>query len=157
TKTPTYHPAVRTHRGLPILIFLSSLFVLATAVVLLMLRKKQPASDPLKTQSQPPSTRAIPPDITRPQTLTELTKNIQPLKPGTCSDFGAYTVVGILGRGGMGVTYLSKRKRDGLPVAIKVPHEHLLDNQEFVQRFLREGALGSTLHHPNIIRIYESD
>ncbi|HSP07724.1 MAG TPA: serine/threonine-protein kinase, partial [Acidobacteriota bacterium] len=53
--------------------------------------------------------------------------------------------------------YLALRKRDGQAVAIKMPHDHLLDNEEFAQRFLREGALGSTLHHPNIIRIYEAD
>lgn len=87
----------------------------------------------------------------------EVKEQAIPLKQGMSSDFGAYALEGILGRGGMGTTYLARRKRDGLPVAIKVPHEHLLDNEEFALRFLREGALGSTLHHPNIIRIYEAE
>lgn len=89
--------------------------------------------------------------------FTELKKQAQPLKEGMSSEFGPYVLEGLLGRGGMGTTYLARRKRDGLPVAVKVPHDHLLDNEEFAQRFLREGSLGSTLHHPNIIRIYEAE
>jgi hypothetical protein len=72
------------------------------------------------------------------------------------SDLGAYRLEGMLGRGGMGTTYLGARKTDGLPVAIKIPHDHLLDSEEFTQRFIREASLGSTLHHPNIIRILET-
>jgi hypothetical protein len=87
----------------------------------------------------------------------EVKKQSIPLKEGAAADFGAYTLEGMLGRGGMGTTYLARRKRDSLPVAIKVPHDHLLDQPEFAQRFLREGALGSTLHHPNIIRVYEAE
>jgi len=43
-----------------------------------------------------------------------------------------------------------------LRVALKVPHDHLIEDAEGVARFLREGELGSTLHHPNIVRIYEA-
>ncbi len=70
---------------------------------------------------------------------------------------GGYEIVSVLGRGAMGTTFLANRTRDGLPVALKLPHEHLLDNPEFVGRFLREGSLGSTLHHPNIIRVLEAN
>ena len=56
----------------------------------------------------------------------------------------------------MGTTYAARRLRDGFPVALKVPHEHILEEPEFVERFLREGALGAMLHHPNIVRIYEA-
>jgi serine/threonine-protein kinase len=56
----------------------------------------------------------------------------------------------------MGTTYLARRTRDGFPVALKVPHEHILDQPDFAERFLREGGLGAMLHHPNIVRIYEA-
>lgn len=78
------------------------------------------------------------------------------LPEGMPNELGGYELIGMLGRGGMGTTYLAKRKRDGIALAVKVPHDHLLDNAEFIQRFLREGALGTTLHHPHIIRILEA-
>lgn len=80
----------------------------------------------------------------------------RPLREGTDTRFGAYALEGILGRGGMGTTYVARRLRDGFQVALKVPHEHLLEEPEFVERFLREGALGALLRHPNIVRVYEA-
>ncbi|MCI0416783.1 protein kinase, partial [bacterium] len=78
------------------------------------------------------------------------------LPKGTPDFLGGFQLMGVLGHGGMGTTFLAKRTRDGLPVALKMPHDHLLDDPQFVQRFVREGSLGSTLHHPNIIRILEA-
>lgn len=79
-------------------------------------------------------------------------------QPGPATDipFGEYVLEGILGQGGMGTTYRARRERDGLSMVVKVPHDHLLAKPEFVQRFVREGQLGATLHHPNIIRLFEA-
>lgn len=70
--------------------------------------------------------------------------------------FGPYVVEGRLGTGGMATTYLARRTSDGKEVALKVPHEHCLDDESFRRRFVREGNLGSQLHHPNIVRILEA-
>jgi len=75
---------------------------------------------------------------------------------GTLPPFGGYVIEGVLGRGGMGTTYAARRIRDVLAAALKVPHAHVMQDPEFARRFLREAALGATLHHPNIIRIYET-
>jgi serine/threonine-protein kinase len=56
----------------------------------------------------------------------------------------------------MATTYLARRTSDGKEVALKVPHEHCLDDESFRRRFVREGNLGSQLHHPNIVRILEA-
>lgn len=88
--------------------------------------------------------------------LESMLKRAQPLSSKALEEISGYKLEGVLGRGGMGTTYLAVRTRDRLPVAIKIPHEHLLDNPEFAQRFLREASLGSTLHHPNIIRVYDA-
>ena len=69
---------------------------------------------------------------------------------------GGYRVLGRLGRGGMATAYRAEQTRDRQVVVLKIPHEHLLDDHEFVERFLREGSLGATIHHPNIIRIFEA-
>ncbi len=70
--------------------------------------------------------------------------------------FGPYVVEDRLGTGGMATTYRARRVSDGREVALKVPHEHCLADEKFRTRFLREGRLGSQLHHPNIVRILEA-
>ncbi|MDQ7088485.1 MAG: protein kinase [Acidobacteriota bacterium] len=75
---------------------------------------------------------------------------------GEGSQFGPYRIMALLGRGGMASTYRARRVGDEREMALKIPYAHLLEEQEFVARFLREGGLGATLHHPNIVRIFEA-
>lgn len=105
------------------------------------------------TLAQTPSRTPTPLDG---EAIAAIRSKTRELPDGVIHEIGGYELMGMLGRGGMGTTFMAKRKRDGLPVAIKVPHDHLLDNDQFVQRFLREGKLGTTLHHPHIIRILEA-
>jgi Protein kinase domain/PEGA domain len=67
--------------------------------------------------------------------------------------FGDYSLVRRLGKGGMAVVYEAVRR--GEPFALKRPLSGFLDDERFRERFLREAELGRTLHHPNIIRIYD--
>ena len=65
-----------------------------------------------------------------------------------------YQLREVLGRGGMATTYRAERLEDGRPVALKIPHE--TGDPTYLERFLREGRLGETLHHPGIVRIIEA-
>jgi hypothetical protein len=67
---------------------------------------------------------------------------------------GSYRIEAVLGRGGMATTYRAIRRGDHLPVALKIPHE--TGDPTFEERFLREGRLGETLHHPGIVRVFEA-
>jgi len=69
---------------------------------------------------------------------------------------GAYLVEHRLGSGGMATTYRARRVRDGKPVALKIPHEQYLHDPSFRSRFVREGQLGTQLHHPNVVRVLEA-
>jgi len=71
------------------------------------------------------------------------------------STIAGYDLQGMLGRGGMATTFRARRRRDGTLVALKIPHETLTD-PEWTARFVREGKLGETLHHPSIVRIHEA-
>jgi hypothetical protein len=67
--------------------------------------------------------------------------------------FGEYTLLAPLGKGGMAAVF--KADRRGEVCALKRPLPALLEEPEFLERFLREAEIGRTLHHPNIIRILE--
>ena len=67
--------------------------------------------------------------------------------------FGEYRLLEVLGRGGMASVYKAERRQE--IVALKRPLATLLDNPEFLDRFLREAEIGRTLNHPNIVRILE--
>jgi serine/threonine-protein kinase len=67
---------------------------------------------------------------------------------------GHYTIVSELGRGGMGVVYKAHEESLNRYVAIKVLGEHLQDDTEYVERFVREARSAAALSHPNIVQIY---
>jgi serine/threonine protein kinase len=71
-----------------------------------------------------------------------------PLAPGT--KLGPYEVVGVLGAGGMGEVYRARDTRLDRTVAIKVLPEHLSQQPENRERFLREARSISVLSHPHI-------
>lgn len=67
---------------------------------------------------------------------------------------GRYRIEEVLGRGGMATTYRARRVGDRKEVALKIPHE--TGDPTYAERFVREGRLGETLHHPGIVRILEA-
>ena len=60
-----------------------------------------------------------------------------------------------LGRGGMATVYKGWDTNLERWVAVKVLHEHLLDDGDFRQRFEREAKLVANLSHPNIVQMYD--
>ena len=69
--------------------------------------------------------------------------------------FGSYVVEGFIGAGGMGRVYKGRHQLLGRPVALKVLPSQLGADAEYVQRFFREAKLTSTLHHPNLVEVYD--
>jgi len=67
--------------------------------------------------------------------------------------FGEYRLKEQIGKGGMATVF--KAERRGELCALKRPLTAFLEDPEFLERFLREAEIGRTLHHPNIIRIFE--
>ena len=79
-------------------------------------------------------------------------KGSQVLSPGAV--VGGYTIVHLLGKGGMGNVYLAKQAGFSRPVALKVMNSLASGKQRQIQRFLREIEMSARLHHPNIVRTY---
>jgi len=69
-------------------------------------------------------------------------------------DVGGYTVVSLLGRGGMGEVYRAHDPRLGRDVAIKILPPEIAGSRERVARFEREARLLAALSHSHIGAIY---
>jgi serine/threonine protein kinase len=68
---------------------------------------------------------------------------------------GHYRIDGVLGRGGMSVTYKATDVRLGRKVALKVIGEHLTADAEFRERFVDEARNTSAIDHANIVPLYD--
>jgi serine/threonine-protein kinase len=68
---------------------------------------------------------------------------------------GKYDIVGVLGRGGMGVVYRARDSRIGRDVAIKTLTEGFVGNPDMLKRFYQEAGHTGNLSHPNIVIIHD--
>jgi serine/threonine protein kinase len=69
---------------------------------------------------------------------------------------GAYTILDLLGRGGMGAVYLGEHRDLQRKVAIKVLVPGRDEDQKLaLERFQREARSAAALDHPNIVRLFD--
>jgi len=66
-----------------------------------------------------------------------------------------YQILGKLGQGAMATVFKAKQLSLDRIVAIKVLPRRLSENQEFVDRFYREGRAAARLNDPNIVAAYD--
>lgn len=69
--------------------------------------------------------------------------------------FAGYTILRLLGSGGMGTVYLASHPRLPREDALKVLPADVTDDAEFRARFEREADLAATLSHPHIVGIHD--
>jgi serine/threonine-protein kinase len=67
--------------------------------------------------------------------------------------FAGYTIVRLLGSGGMGEVYLVEHPRLPRQDALKVLRSDVSADDDFQRRFIREADLAANLWHPNIVRV----
>ena len=68
---------------------------------------------------------------------------------------GRYQIQELLGKGGMSAVYKANDPNLRRVVAIKLIHQHLSDDPEFVRRFEEEAAAVAQLRHPNLIQVFD--
>ena len=68
---------------------------------------------------------------------------------------GRYKIDEMLGQGGMSAVYKAYDPNLKRVVAIKLVHQHLSNDQEFVKRFEEEASVVASLRHPNIVQVYD--
>lgn len=68
---------------------------------------------------------------------------------------GRYKIQSVIGQGSAGTVYRAVQELIGREVAVKVLHDYLVSDEEFIKRFKQEAKASSRLNHPNIITIYD--
>jgi serine/threonine protein kinase, bacterial len=69
--------------------------------------------------------------------------------------FAGYTILRLLGSGGMGEVYLAQHPRLPRRDALKVLPMTVTADSEYRQRFDREGDIAATLWHPHIVGVHD--
>jgi serine/threonine protein kinase len=68
---------------------------------------------------------------------------------------GKYTLLELLGRGGMAEVYKARHPTLDRDVTVKVLHRHLADGEGFLARFEREAKAVAAMRHPHIVQIFD--
>jgi serine/threonine protein kinase/formylglycine-generating enzyme required for sulfatase activity len=69
---------------------------------------------------------------------------------------GRYRIEGTLGKGGFGTVYRGYDDTLKRPVAIKMPHFHLIETDEDVEQYLSEARVVAGLDHPAIVPVHDA-
>lgn len=77
------------------------------------------------------------------------------LKPGQKIGAGRYTLIRILGKGGMGVVWLARDERLQEELALKFLAGEISHDKEALDDMRRETLKSRKLSHPNVIRIHD--
>jgi len=68
---------------------------------------------------------------------------------------GRYQLQKLIASGGMASIYSASDLRLDRSVAVKIMHAHLANDEDFVNRFIREAKATAALSHPNIVAIQD--
>src|SRR5438132_6083805 len=69
--------------------------------------------------------------------------------------FGRYTLVKVLGRGGMGIVWLARDEELERDVALKFLPDLMIQDRAVFEQLKRETKRNLELTHKNIVRIYD--
>lgn len=72
-------------------------------------------------------------------------------------NFGKYKAEKKLGKGAMGEVYYGIHPNLDIPIAIKTLSKALIEDELFIERFVREAKMAARLRHENAIMIYDAD
>lgn len=72
-----------------------------------------------------------------------------------CTLDGRYRIESLAARGGMASVFLATDLRLRRPVAVKVMHQSLAEDPQFVERFRREARAAAALTHPHVVSVHD--
>lgn len=105
-----------------------------------------PRSEPRTPTPEPDSDQGIPTPAATP---------LLPLGLGPGARLGRYEIAKLIGAGGMGAVYRARDTRLKRHVALKTLSPGLAAEPNAHLRFEREAQAISTIHHPNLVQVYD--
>lgn len=66
-----------------------------------------------------------------------------------------YLIIRQIASGGMATVYLAHDQRLDRPIALKIVHPHLSQDQEFKDKFIQEAKISARLSHSNLVNVYD--
>lgn len=120
--------------------------------------EKQASSIPIRSQQffpHEPTPLSAAEVVRLSRNSTDSAVAIQAIQPGDIEAIPGYELLGILGRGGMGIVFRARQLSLKRQVALKMilSGRHARRNER--ARFQREAEAVARLQHPNIVQIYE--
>ncbi len=76
-------------------------------------------------------------------------------RPNAVGCLGGFDVLGLLGRGGMGLVLRGFDPQLRRQVAIKIPARYLAASSDYRRQFLHEAQAAASLSHENVVSIYQ--
>ncbi len=76
-------------------------------------------------------------------------------EPLPARSIGSFEVEEELGHGGMGVVFLARQPALGRRVVLKTLRRELAEKPNIEERFTREAQAAASLHHPNVVAVYD--
>lgn len=83
--------------------------------------------------------------------------NVESDVPAALRDHPRYRILGLLGKGGMGVVYKAQHRMMDRAVALKVIDSRFIENRQAIERFRTEVKAAARLTHANIVRAYDAE
>src|SRR5262249_20189546 len=77
--------------------------------------------------------------------------------PRTGTDFGAYTLIRLLGMGGFGSVWEAEHRDSRRRVALKIVTELRATSEKALVRFEREGQLAAAINDPHAVFVYGAE
>jgi serine/threonine protein kinase len=80
-----------------------------------------------------------------------------PADPSAAEDslFGVYKIIREIASGGTAIVWEAIQNTTGRKVALKILHQHLALESNFIRRFEQEAKIAASLCHPNIVQVHD--
>jgi len=113
-----------------------------------------PAEQPIKQHLQPCTNCATLLDVSDYELYAQIHCPICGTALRARTQFMHFTILGILGEGGMGTVFRAIDSNLNRPIALKVVKREHSSKPEYIEKFEHEAQITASVNHPNVVKVY---